>query len=45
MHIVAIKTCRGVPPDAIQAMMKDLEARKFMVAIDLKDADPRLCKP
>jgi len=44
MHIVTIRTCPGVPPDTIQAMLKDLEARKFMVAIDLKDADPRLCK-
>ena len=43
MHMVTIQTCPKVPPDTIQAMMKELQARKFMVAIDLKDADPRLC--
>src|SRR4051812_1432328 len=44
MHIVTIRTCSEVSPDTIQTMMKDLEARKLMVAIDLKDPDPRLCK-
>ena len=43
MHMVTIQTCPKVPPDTIQAMMKELQARKFMVVIDLKDADPRLC--
>lgn len=43
LHIVTIQTCPKVPPGIIQGMMKDLQARTFMVALDLKDADPRLC--
>jgi hypothetical protein len=43
LHIVTIQTCPKVPPDSIQEVMKELEKRKFMVAIDLKDADPLLC--
>jgi hypothetical protein len=43
MHIVTIQTCPKVPPDTIQAMIKDMQARKFIVAIDLHETDPRLC--
>ena len=43
LHMVTIKTCPKVPPDSIQEMMKELQKRKFVVVLDLNDADPRLC--
>ena len=43
MHMVEIRSCRNVPADTTQALMKELQTRKFLVVIDLKDPDPRLC--
>jgi len=42
-HLVQIKTCPSVPADTIQAMAKELQTRKFLVAIDLNAVDPRIC--
>jgi len=42
-HFVEIKGCPKVPADTIQAVAKELQTRRFMVAIDLKDVDPRIC--
>jgi len=43
MHIVTIESCPGVPAATIQGMWKELENRKFMIAIDLRSAPPRHC--
>jgi hypothetical protein len=43
MHMVTIQACPRIPPDSIQEIMKELQKRKFMVVLDLKDPDPRTC--
>jgi hypothetical protein len=42
-HLVQIKTCPKVPADTIQAMVKELQTRRFLVAIDLNAVDPQIC--
>ena len=44
MHIVTIQSCPGVPAATIQGMKKELENRKFVIAIDFNDAPSRFCE-
>src|SRR5262245_15870652 len=41
--MVQIRSCKGVPADTIQALMRDLQKNNFIVVIDLNDPDARLC--
>jgi hypothetical protein len=44
LRMIALEACPGVPPDAVQGMMQTLQKSRFMVVLDLKEPDPRLCR-
>jgi hypothetical protein len=43
MHMVTVETCPKVPPETIQAIVKDLQNKKFVPVIDLHEVHPRIC--
>jgi tetratricopeptide (TPR) repeat protein len=45
LRMVTIRSCEKVPADTIQILAQDLKKRNFLVVIDLKGLDARLCAP
>jgi hypothetical protein len=43
LFMVEIRSCKGVPADTIQALMREIQKNNFIVVIDLKEPDARLC--
>ncbi len=43
VKMISLESCPKVPPDAVQGMKQTLQKNKFMVVLDLKEPDPRLC--
>jgi biopolymer transport protein ExbD len=41
--MVSIQSCAKVPADAVQGLVKGLQAQKFMPAVDLNNPDARHC--
>jgi hypothetical protein len=42
-HIITVAACPKVSADAVQSMMKDLQAKKFMVVLDLNEPSAQVC--
>jgi tetratricopeptide (TPR) repeat protein len=43
LPMVNIQSCAKVPADAVQGLMKELQAKKFIPVLDLHDPDVRHC--
>jgi len=41
--MIDIRVCKGVPADTVQALMRELRENNFIMVVDLKDPDARLC--
>lgn len=41
--IVEVRSCPKVSADSVQVVVKDLQAKNYIVFLDLKAPDPRIC--